>query len=51
MALKGKHTVVQGGPLSKTKIINVARYRARTLPAPGALLKEEDKGVEQISLL
>ena len=30
---------------------NAARYRARSLPVTGALLKEEDRGEEQMTLL
>ena len=33
------------------KEINLARYRARSLPVNGALLKEEDRGETQLSLL
>ena len=33
------------------KDFNAARYRARSLPIAGMLLKEEDRGEEQISLL
>ena len=38
-------------PLSETSIVNAARYRARSLPIAGMLLKEEDRGEEQMSLL
>ena len=38
-------------PLTDTPIVNAARYRARSLPIAGMLLKEEDRGEEQISLL
>ena len=37
--------------LSDTLIRNPARYRVRSIPALGALLKEEDLGHEQLSLL
>jgi DNA gyrase subunit A len=30
--------------------VNQSRYRVRSLPAAGALLKPEDKGEEQMSL-
>ena len=33
------------------KDFNAARYRARSLPVAGALLKEEDRGEEQMTLL
>ncbi len=51
MAVKAKHKVVWARPLSATHIVNAARYRARSLPAAGALLKEEDRGEEQMTLL
>ncbi len=51
MTLKPKYKVENARALSTTTILNAARYRARSLPVAGALLKEEDRGVEQISLL
>ena len=51
MAVKSKHKVEWARPLSATPIVNAARYRARSLPAAGALLKEEDRGEEQMSIL
>ena len=51
MAVKAKHKVVWAKPLAATHIVNAARYRARSLPAAGALLKEEDRGEEQMTLL
>ena len=51
MTLKPKWKVERACPLSDTTIVNAARYRARSLPAAGALLKEEDRGEVQISLL
>ncbi|MCC8099456.1 MAG: DNA topoisomerase (ATP-hydrolyzing) subunit A [Clostridiales bacterium] len=33
-----------------TSIVNRTRYRTRTIPAAGALLKPEDRGEEQLSL-
>ncbi|MBR4158245.1 MAG: topoisomerase IV [Oscillospiraceae bacterium] len=50
MSLKGKHRVEQALPLSATLIKNVPRYRVRSIPAAGALLKEEDRGEEQMTL-
>ena len=38
-------------PLAQTKIVNRSRYRARSLPAAGALVKAEDQGDTQMSLL
>ena len=51
MTLKPKYKVSDARPLEETTIVNAPRYRARSLPVAGALLKEEDRGVEQISLL
>ena len=34
----------------RAHIVNAARYRARSLPAAGALLKEEDRGEEQMKI-
>ena len=51
MAVKAKHKVAWAKPLTDTHIVNAARYRARSLPAAGALLKEEDRGEEQLSIL
>ena len=38
-------------PAEATGIANLARYRARSLPAVGALLKAEDSDEKQISLM
>ena len=51
MTLKPKYKVEQVLPLEGTHIQNAARYRARSLPVAGALLKEEDRGEEQMTLL
>ena len=51
MSLKPKYRVEKVLPLSKTHIVHAARYRARSLPINGALLKEEDRGEEQMSIL
>ena len=51
MTLKPKYKVADARPLAHTTIQNPARYRARSLPVAGALLKEEDRGEEQMTLL
>ena len=51
MALKPKRTVTQVLPLAETAIVNAARYRARSLPVAGAILREADRGEKQLSLL
>ena len=51
MTLKPKYRLESATPLASTAIQNQARYRARSLPVAGALLKPEDRGEEQMSLL
>ena len=51
MTLKKKYIVDRAAFLSDTPITNISRYRAKSLPAAGALLKEEDRGEEQMSLI
>ena len=50
MSLKRKAVVESAMELEKTAITNVGRYSARTLPAAGALLREEDTGETQMKL-
>ena len=50
MALKPKQSVVRLAAAGQTAIQNRARYRARTLPAAGAILKPEDNGIVQTEL-
>ena len=51
MTLKTKYRLDKAALLSDTAIINLSRYRVRTIPAAGALLKEEDRGEKQMTLL
>ena len=51
MTLKPRYRVEKALPLEDTAVVNTARYRARSLPVAGALLKEEDRGETQMSLL
>ena len=51
MTLKPKYSVETVKPLGDTPIVNISRYRARSLPIAGALLGEEDRGEEQMTLL
>ena len=51
MTLKPKWKVEKALPLDHTAIVNAARYRARSLPVAGMLLKEEDRGEQQLTLL
>ncbi|MBR1780171.1 MAG: topoisomerase IV [Oscillospiraceae bacterium] len=50
MTLKPKWQVVAARPLEGSGIVNKSRYRSRSLPVAGALLKPEDKGEEQITM-
>ncbi len=51
MSLKAKKQLISAVPLSETPIVNVSRYRVRGVPGAGALLKPEDRGEEQLSLI
>ena len=49
--MKPKYHLTDAKPLAETSIQDVSRYRVRSLPALGALLKEADAGHEQLPLL
>ncbi len=51
MTLKPKRRLESVRPLSETAIQDPTRYRARSLPVMGTLLKPEDRGEKQMSLL
>lgn len=51
MSVKNKHTLVSAALLENTSVKNKSRYRVRSLPGAGALLKEEDRGETQMSLI
>ena len=51
MNVKKNHKIVSAAPLDETAIKNVSRYRVRSLPAAGALLRDEDRGETQMSLI
>ena len=51
MNMKAKYRFDYACVLADTPIKNVSRYRVRSIPALGALLREEDRGEEQLSLL
>ena len=48
--MKPKYRVTDAMPAEAAGIGNLPRYRMRSLPALGALLREEDRGVEQLKL-
>ena len=50
MTLKKNAVLARAALLETTPIVNPARYRARSLPAAGALLRQEDSEEKQISL-
>jgi len=50
VSLKKKATVSHAVKFEESGIVNASRYRTRTLPTAGALLKEEDSAEKQISL-
>ena len=49
MSLKKKAALDKALPLEESGIVNVSRYRCKTVPTAGALLKEEDSLEKQIS--
>ncbi len=51
MSLKKNHKLCSAAILSNTVIKNISRYRVRSLPGAGALLKDEDRGETQMSLI
>ena len=51
MNIKNKHKLINAAVLEETAITNLSRYRVRSLPAAGALLKDEDRGEKQLSLI
>ena len=51
MTLKARRTLVRAEKLEGTGIKNTARYRVRSLPAAGAVLKMDDREEQQMSLL
>jgi len=51
ITLKRQRTLEKALPLEQTGIIAPARYRVRAIPAAGALIKPEDRGEEQLTLL
>ncbi len=51
MSLKKGRRVVRAVPLGDCSVKNISRYRVRSLPAAGALLKPEDREERQLSLI
>ena len=51
MNLKPKYHLETVKPLEETAIANFSRYRVRSIPAAGALVREEDAEEQQLDLL
>ena len=51
MSLKAKRVLERALPLKDSDIQNAARYRVRSIPAAGALIKGEDRTEKQLSLM
>ncbi len=51
MNLKPRYKLETAAALTETGIKNKSRYRVRSLPAAGALLRDEDRGEQQLSLM
>jgi DNA gyrase subunit A len=50
ISLKRQHKLEKAMPADQTPIKEPSRYRVRSIPAAGALLKPEDKGEMQLEL-
>ena len=50
MTLKRGHVLSSVLPLNNSSIENISRYKVRTVPATGALLRPEDRGEQQLTL-
>ncbi|MCI8809995.1 MAG: topoisomerase IV [Oscillibacter sp.] len=50
LTLKPKYQLDTVRPLAETPVVNQSRYRARSLPSAGALLRQEDTEEKQITL-
>ena len=51
MNIKPKYRLERVALAKDTGIVNLSRYRARSIPAAGALLKAEDTDEKQLELL
>ncbi len=51
MSLKARRSLSGASFLKDTSVKNLSRYRVRSLPAAGALLKTEDREEQQLSLI
>ena len=51
MSLKPKRILERAEPISDSGIVNPARFRVKSLPGAGAILRPEDRNEQQMSLL
>ena len=51
MNMKPRYRLQRVCDFADSGIVNLSRYRVRSIPAAGALLREEDQGREQMTLL
>ena len=51
MSLKARRNLTYALPVSETGIKNISRYRVRSVPAAGAVLKPEDREEQQMTLI
>ena len=51
MNMKAKFRLERVVSLDESGIVNKARYRVRTIPAAGAILRDEDRGEEQTTIV
>ena len=51
MNIKPRYHLERVCDFADSGIVNLSRYRVRSIPAAGALLREEDQGREQMTLL
>ena len=51
MTIKPKYHLEKVQAAAESGIVNFSRYRTRTLPATGALVKDEDTDEKQLELL
>ena len=51
ISLKRRNTLDSAQLLTESAVVNPSRYRVRAIPAAGAVLKPEDRGEEQLTLL
>ena len=50
LSVKPRQKVIRVCQAETSGLVNAARYRVRSLPSPGSLLKPEDRGEEQLRL-